>query len=68
MARLARRALRAVVRAARAELAPTLTGRLLEHLGPVPADTAVVEESWRPYDHVNVQAGADAWLAEPGRC
>ena len=28
---------------------------------------AVVTESWRPYDHVNVQAGLEAWLAEPGR-
>ena len=24
-------------------------------------------ESWQAYDHVNVQAGLDAWLAEPGR-
>jgi hypothetical protein len=27
----------------------------------------VVTEAWAPYDHVNVQAGLDAWLAEPGR-
>jgi cell division protease FtsH len=65
--RLGRRALRGVVRAARVDLAPSLTRSLLEHLGPVEPDVAVVEESWQAYDHVNVQAGLDAWLAEPGR-
>jgi hypothetical protein len=27
----------------------------------------VASGSWERYDHVNVQAGLDAWLAEPGR-
>src|SRR5205807_7183 len=44
-----------------------LTRILLDHLGPAAVDLAVVGESWRPYDHVNVQAGLDAWLAAPGR-
>ncbi|MGV8966454.1 MAG: ATP-binding protein [Cellulomonas sp.] len=65
--RLARRGVRSVVRSARADLTPTLSRRLREHLGPVAAEVAVVEESWLAYDHVNVQAGLDAWLADPGR-
>ena len=65
--RLGRRALRGVIRAARADLAPTLRRRLLDHLGPAAPSAPVVEESWRMYDHVNVQTGLDAWLAEPGR-
>ena len=37
-------------------------------LRPEPgADLPVAEESWRGYEHVNVQAGLDAWLREPGR-
>ncbi len=67
VARLGRRALRGMVRAARADLAPMLSSRLLEHLGPVGAGVAVVEESWRPYEHVNVQTGLDAWLADARR-
>src|SRR4051794_14495353 len=67
LVRLGRRALRSIVRTARADLAPTLTRRLLDHLGPGATGAAVVQEQWRAYDHVNVQAGLDAWLAEPGR-
>ncbi len=65
--RLGRRAMRGFVRAARVDLAPTLHRSLREHLGPLAPDVAVVEESWRSYDQVNVQAGLDAWLAEPNR-
>jgi ATPase family associated with various cellular activities (AAA) len=67
LARLGRRALRGVVRAARADLVPSLGGILAGHLGPLGAGVAVVEESWPGYDHVNVQAGLDAWFAEPER-
>ena len=67
VARLGRRALRGVLRAARSDLGPTLRGALLDHLGVLATDVAVVEESWPAYDHVNVQAGLEAWLAEPGR-
>jgi hypothetical protein len=64
--RLVRRGVRAVVGAARADERPTLTRILLEHLGGT-AGLDVVEETWPHYEHVNVQAGLDAWLAEPGR-
>jgi cell division protease FtsH len=67
LVRLARRGLRGVLRAARADLTPTLGSQVVAHLGSVPADVGVVEESWAAYEHVNVQAGLDAWLAEPGR-
>ncbi len=67
LGRLGRRALRKVVRAARSEMGPTLSRALRAHLGPLDPGAPVVAESWRPYDHVNVQAGLEAWLAEPGR-
>jgi hypothetical protein len=65
--RLARRGVRAVVGAARAGERPSLAGLLAAHLGPDRAGLEVVQEIWAQYDHVNVQAGIDAWLAEPGR-
>src|SRR3712207_8564946 len=37
------------------------------HLGGAAAEAEVVEETWPGYEHVNVQAGMDAWLAEDGR-
>ena len=67
LGRLARRGMRAVVRSARAEDRPRLSRMLLEHLGTGAGAFDVVEETWRPYDHVNVQAGIDAWLADPAR-
>src|SRR5262249_23901690 len=64
--RLARRLVRQVVHVARAE--ETSTQRLLAgHLGAQTAALPVASCSWERYDHVNVQAGLDAWLAEPGR-
>lgn len=65
--RLVRRGVRAVVGAARAGERPTLSGVLVEHLGGRATELDVVEETWAAYDHVNVQAGLDAWLARPGR-
>jgi hypothetical protein len=65
--KLARRTRRRIVGAARAGDRPTLTGMLAEHLGGALHDLDVVEESWPAYDHVNVQVGLDAWLADPGR-
>ena len=62
--RLVRRGVRGVVGAARAGEEPTLTRVLRDHLGPVGADLDVVEEAWPGYEHVNVQAGLDAWIAE----
>ena len=65
--RLARRGMRAVVGAARAQERPKLSRILGEHLGAGAAGLDVMEETWRPYDLVNVQAGLDAWLVEEGR-
>ncbi|WP_116451241.1 AAA family ATPase [Blastococcus litoris] len=65
--RLARRGLRAVVGAARAAERPRLSRILNDHLGAGASTLEVVEETWPGYDHVNVQAGLDAWLAAPGR-
>jgi hypothetical protein len=65
--RLARRGLRAVVGAARAEERPRLSRILAEHLGAGAGGYDVVEETWRPYELVNVQAGLDAWLPDGGR-
>ena len=66
LGRLVRRGVRGVVGAARAGERPALSRILLEHLGGGAA-LDVVEETWAPYEHVNVQAGLDAWLADPGR-
>ena len=64
--RLARRLVRRAVTAARAEDDPAQ--RLLRaHLGSGAASLPVVSGSWQGYDHVNVQAGLDAWLAGSGR-
>ena len=65
--RLARRGLRAVVGAARADERPSLSRILSEHLGAGAGAYDVVEETWPGYEHVNVQAGLDAWLADPRR-
>ena len=66
IARMARRLMRRGVWAARAEDEP-VPRVLREHLGPRAALLPVVSGSWRGYDHVNLQAGLDAWLAQPGR-
>jgi hypothetical protein len=65
--KLARRARRRLVGAARAEDRPTFRRLIVDHLGTEPSTLEVVQESWPPYDHVNVQAGLDAWVAEEGR-
>jgi hypothetical protein len=64
--RLARRAMRKVVAAARADEQPTVSKALRAHLGAA-VDGAVVTGSWRPYEHVNVQIAVDAWLAGDAR-
>jgi hypothetical protein len=65
--RLLRRGMRAVVGAARADERVTLTRILAAHLGEDAASLEVVQESWPSYEHVNVQGGLDAWLADPTR-
>ncbi|HEY1000662.1 MAG TPA: ATP-binding protein, partial [Streptosporangiaceae bacterium] len=64
--RLARRALRRAVSAARAD-DTSITRILRDHLGPGAAGFPVVRSTWPPYDQINVQEGLDAWLAEQGR-
>src|SRR3954452_7359327 len=67
LGRLVRRGVKAVVGAARAEERITLSRILAGHLGDGAAEFEVVQERWPGYEHVNVQAGLDAWLAGPGR-
>src|SRR5215510_3936480 len=64
--RLARRLLRQVVGAARAE-ENSIWHLLAGHLGPGVATLPVASGYWPQYDQVNVQAGLEAWLADPGR-
>ena len=64
--RLLRRGVRGFVGAARAGERTTLSSVLREHLGDL-ADAEVVTETWPGYEHVNVQAGLDAWLADAAR-
>jgi hypothetical protein len=64
--RLARRLLRRAVSAARAE-ENSIWHLLASHLGPGVATLPVANGYWPQYDQVNVQAGLEAWLAEPGR-
>src|SRR3954451_12627837 len=65
--RLLRRGVRAVVGAARADERLTLSRILVEHLGDGAAGLEVVQERAPSYEHVNLQAGLDAWLADPRR-
>jgi hypothetical protein len=60
--RMARRLIRRAVLAARTDDAP-VQRVLREHLGPDAASLPVVSGSWQGYDHVNLQAGLDGWLA-----
>jgi len=64
--RMARRLVRQAVLVARSEDGP-VQRVLRDHLGPDAADRPVVSGSWPGYDHVNVQAGLDAWLAADDR-
>ena len=65
--KLARRVRRGIVGAARVEDRVTFGKLLAAHLDVDVTDLGVVEEAWPSYDHVNVQAALDAWLAQAGR-
>ena len=65
--RLIRRTQRRIVGAARAEDRLTFRKIIVEHLGVDASSLEVVRESWPSYDHVNVQAGLDAWLEDSSR-
>lgn len=62
VARLARRLVYKAVDAARTEEKP-LRRLLLDHLGADADALPAVSGSWPSYEHVNLQAGLDAWLA-----
>ena len=65
--RYGRRLVSRFVDKARESERPQFATMLTEHLG-LPADQLpVAEQQWAAYEHVNVQAALDAWLAEPGR-
>jgi len=66
VARLLRRLVRQAVSVARADEG-SIRSLLTGHLGPQVATFPVASGTWPRYDQVNVQAGLDAWLAEPGR-
>jgi hypothetical protein len=66
VARLARRMVRRAVTAARADEI-SIRRLLFDHLGPGAASLPVASGTWPSYDHVNVQAGLNAWLAAGGR-
>jgi hypothetical protein len=67
LGRYGRRLVSAFVDKAREAQRPRFATMLTEHLG-IPADgLPVAEQQWPSYEHVNVQAALDAWLAEPGR-
>ncbi|MGZ4501164.1 MAG: hypothetical protein ACXVXD_12100 [Nocardioidaceae bacterium] len=65
--KLLRRTRRRIVGAARAEDRLTFAKLIREHLQVDEGSVDVVQESWPMYDHVNVQAGLDAWLGESRR-
>jgi hypothetical protein len=66
VARLGRRLVRHAVQLARADES-SVRHLLTSHFGADVPDLPVVSAWWPPYDHVNVQAGLEAWLATPGR-
>jgi hypothetical protein len=67
LGRYGRRIVRRFVAQARADEQPTFASLVTDHLGITTHDLPLIEERWAPYEHVNVQAALDAWLAEPGR-
>jgi len=64
--RLAAKMVHRAVRTARTEDRP-LRRVLLDHLGPDAATLPAVSDTSPLYEHVNLQAGVDAWLSGPGR-
>ncbi|MBO0776636.1 MAG: 26S protease regulatory subunit, partial [Actinobacteria bacterium] len=65
-ARLGRRLMRQAVRLARAD-ETSVRHLLASHFGTDAPRLPIVSATWPTYDHVNVQAGLDAWLAAAGR-
>ena len=45
---------------------PSLAERLADHLGVDPIGLSAIAESFESWEHANVQAALDAYLAQPG--
>jgi len=45
---------------------PSLAERLAEHLGVEPIGLSAIAETFEPWEHANVQAALDAYLAQSG--
>ena len=67
LGRYGRRLVSRFVEKAREADRPRFATMLSEHLGRPADQLPVAEQQWPSYEHVNVQAALDAWLAEPGR-
>ncbi len=65
--RLLRRGVSGLLGAARKGQRATLGDLLHDHLGADLAALDVVDETWVGYEHVNVQAGLDAWTSQDER-
>ena len=66
VSKLGRLVRRRIIRTARLADRPTFPKLLAAHLQTDVDEVEVVEESWPPYDLVNVQVGLDAFLAGDG--
>ena len=67
LGRYGRRLMTRFVEQAREADRPRFASMLTDHLGRPADQLPVAEQQWPAYEHVNVQAALDAWLAEPGR-
>ena len=67
LGRYGRRLVSGFVEKAREADRPKFATLLTDHLGRPADQLPVAEQQWPAYEHVNVQAALDAWLAEPGR-
>jgi hypothetical protein len=65
--RYGRRVVRRFVLKARMDERPTFRRLIADHLGVAVATLPVTEERWAGYEHPNVQAALDVWLAGGGR-
>ena len=65
--RYGRRVVRRFVAKARADERPTFARIIEAHLGASTRGLPLVEERWPAYEHVNVQAALDVWLADDAR-
>jgi DNA polymerase III delta prime subunit len=65
--KLLKRSRRRIIGAARADDKVHFPRLIRDHLATDTSEIDIVSESWPSYDHVNIQAGIDAWLSGPQR-